>query len=194
MKLFITRHGETEENKQGVLQGHLPGKLSPEGIAQAKALAVRLRDEQFDCIYASDLARVVATAVEINRYHPHTPFSLTADLRERDFGEFAGVHKHDLPVNNVFDLEPQQGESRVVFYDRAQHIIDDLLIKHPQDRVLLICHGGIAQAIIARLLHKTYAEMSGMEKLGNTSLSVFEVGLDGKCQTIYYNSTTHLEV
>jgi len=45
MKLIITRHGETEENTKGIIMGHLPGKLTPLGIEQAKKVAQRLKNE-----------------------------------------------------------------------------------------------------------------------------------------------------
>ena len=46
MKLIIVRHGETEENKIGIIQGHLPGTLSVIGIEQAQKIALRLKDEK----------------------------------------------------------------------------------------------------------------------------------------------------
>ena len=46
MKLFLVRHGETEENQQGIMQGHMPGRLSEIGKLQAKKLALRLKNVQ----------------------------------------------------------------------------------------------------------------------------------------------------
>ena len=46
MKVILVRHGETEENKKGIMQGHIPGKLSKLGIEQAKRLAFKLKDEK----------------------------------------------------------------------------------------------------------------------------------------------------
>jgi len=43
MKLILTRHGETIENQKGIMQGHLPGHLSKQGVEQAKKLALRLK-------------------------------------------------------------------------------------------------------------------------------------------------------
>ncbi|MFQ6617233.1 MAG: histidine phosphatase family protein [Fidelibacterota bacterium] len=39
MKIYLIRHGETEENLRGIVQGHFPGKLTPKGIIQAEKLA-----------------------------------------------------------------------------------------------------------------------------------------------------------
>ena len=65
MKLILTRHGETVDNIKGILQGQNPGKLSENGIQQAKQLALRLKNENIDAIYSSDLARAADTAKEI---------------------------------------------------------------------------------------------------------------------------------
>ena len=61
MRIILTRHGETEENKKGIMQGHMPGNLSVEGINQAKKLGLRLKDENVSAVYSSDLKRAVDT-------------------------------------------------------------------------------------------------------------------------------------
>ena len=59
MKLILSRHGETLENQQHILQGQLPGTLSPLGIAQAERLAEMLQEETIDNIVSSDLPEVI---------------------------------------------------------------------------------------------------------------------------------------
>ena len=54
MELILSRHGETLENQQHILQGQLPGTLSPLGIAQAERLAEMLQEETIDNIVSSD--------------------------------------------------------------------------------------------------------------------------------------------
>ena len=54
--LILTRHGETLENRQHLMQGHIPGTLSPLGIQQAEELAVALQRKPIDVIVCSDLA------------------------------------------------------------------------------------------------------------------------------------------
>jgi len=57
MRLILVRHGETEENVAKITQGHMPSKLTKQGIEQAKKLALRLKDEKIDKIFVSDLKR-----------------------------------------------------------------------------------------------------------------------------------------
>ena len=73
MELILSRHGETLENQQHILQGQLPGTLSPLGIAQAERLAEMLQEETINNIVSSDLARSYNTAVAVARKHGLTP-------------------------------------------------------------------------------------------------------------------------
>jgi len=82
MKLILTRHGETIENQKGIMQGHLPGHLSKQGVEQAKKLALRLKHNEIDAIYSSDLKRAADTAKEIARYHKKIPINFVQELRE----------------------------------------------------------------------------------------------------------------
>ena len=75
MELILSRHGETLENQQHILQGQLPGTLSPLGIAQAERLAEMLQEETIDNIVSSDLARSYNTAVAVARKHGLTQVS-----------------------------------------------------------------------------------------------------------------------
>ena len=65
--LILTRHGETLENRQHLMQGHIPGTLSPLGIQQAEELAVALQGKPIDVIVCSDLARSYDTAMAVAR-------------------------------------------------------------------------------------------------------------------------------
>ena len=96
MKLILTRHGETVENKEGILQGWLPGKLTEEGIKQSKLAAQRLKDVKIDIIYTSDLKRCVDTANEIKKFHKNSKFIKEKALRERNLGIFTGKNKNEV--------------------------------------------------------------------------------------------------
>ena len=80
--LILIRHGETVWNREGRIQGHLDSPLTPEGITQAEACALRLKTEIIDHIIASDLERVRRTADILNASMKLPIFYETA-LRER---------------------------------------------------------------------------------------------------------------
>ena len=73
MRIILVRHGETEDNKKRIIQGHLPGKLSDKGIEQARKVANRLKNEKVDYIFSSDLDRAKSTAEEIAKFHQEKP-------------------------------------------------------------------------------------------------------------------------
>lgn len=68
-ELYLVRHGQTEENAAHILQGHMPGHLSHEGIAQAQALRDELKNIRFDALLCSDLKRCMDTAMILNEPH-----------------------------------------------------------------------------------------------------------------------------
>lgn len=55
--IYIVRHGETDENRQGIMQGHQNTLLNSEGLAQAQRVADALKSTPFDIAFSSDLSR-----------------------------------------------------------------------------------------------------------------------------------------
>ncbi len=80
IRIYIVRHGETEENKQKIIQGQLDTPLNSEGEKQANLVAKALRDIPFDVCYSSDLSRAASTAERILVHHSgvrlETPLAL----------------------------------------------------------------------------------------------------------------------
>jgi len=84
--LLLVRHGETDWNAEGRLQGHTDRPLNDFGRRQAAALAERLADDDIDAVYASDLARARETA-EILADRLGLAVVTDPDLRERNWGQ-----------------------------------------------------------------------------------------------------------
>lgn len=62
-KIYIVRHGQTEENRLRILQGQLDTQLNATGLAQAQEVALALKDTPFDVAYTSDLMRASVVRV-----------------------------------------------------------------------------------------------------------------------------------
>jgi probable phosphoglycerate mutase len=88
--LFLFRHGETDWNREGRLQGHTDTPLNPTGLAQAQALAESLRPHRLDAVVSSDLARAQTTA-QIVADALQVPLFIEAGLRETDVGLAEGL-------------------------------------------------------------------------------------------------------
>ena len=199
MKLILTRHGETVENAAGIIQGHLQGKLSELGKAQAKRLAQRLKNEKIDIIYSSDLTRAADTAKEIATYHPEIPLLLVKEIRERKHGDFDGRKRSEIDASaeeaslfTSITTAPKNGESWLQVYERARMFLGKLNQKHKKQTVLLVSHGGFIRAMICAIKSQPPEEIFNVAKIGNTSISIFEIRTDNyKIQQ--YNCAKHLD-
>jgi probable phosphoglycerate mutase len=82
-RVYIVRHGQTEENKQKIIQGHLDTILNYEGERQADLVATALKDIPFDVAYSSNLKRATDTAKRILVHHPGVEVQTHLAIRER---------------------------------------------------------------------------------------------------------------
>lgn len=168
--LILTRHGETLENKRHLMQGHIPGTLSPLGVQQAEALAVLLREIPIDCIVSSDLARSYDTAMVIGRLKGMT-VEPTFLLREIDWGPHTGGRLDRLDWANL----PEGCETLEQLFHRAGRFIAYLEERYEGRRVLAVGHGAINRAIVARLSGLEAVDMVGMPIMGNTECVEFNL-------------------
>lgn len=202
MRLIMTRHGETEENLECILQGHLPGHLTEKGREQAICLAKRLRDERIDVIYSSDLARAADTAREIARFHRGAPLMLVKELRERNLGELqgkrydeAGWDGEEMKERFFMKIEGQHDgvETWEEMRQRSEDFIHGLIKKHKDDSVLVVAHAGINNAIVYTITGKMTEELTGNAILGNTSITVFEIEEDRSHKIHLLDCAKHLD-
>ena len=189
MKLILTRHGETIENKKGVLQGQLPGHLSELGIKQAKKLALRLKDEKIDFIYSSDLARAADTAKEIIKYHKKTPVYFVKGLRERDHGKFNGKSSKEIDWDNL----PDDVETRSSVQNRVKEFLDNVYKKHPTSTVLFVAHGMVNKVLTTIIMNKHVDFVDELESQHNTAVNIFEIKEDKNHIVHLMNCVKHLE-
>ncbi len=151
MELTAVRHGETEENRNKIIQGQAHGKLSSDGLKQVEIVAKELSRESFDVIYSSDLHRCIATAQCIHAYHPGTPLQYDTMLREISFGAYQGqpsdsVDWESLPGSRLTRKVPD-GESWQDLSQRIVFLLNNIYPKHSHDKVLIVTHGGPMRVI-----------------------------------------------
>ncbi|WP_459187032.1 histidine phosphatase family protein [Parabacteroides sp. APC149_11_2_Y6] len=164
IELILSRHGETEENRQHILQGQMPGHLSETGKKQAGQLADLLENEPIDIIVCSDLARSYDTAMAIARRKGIEPIA-TPLLREMDWGIYTGKIAHELDFNSL----PESVESTEAQYKRAGAFIDFLKKEFPGKHILAIGHGGFNRAIITRLENRLPENILKLPIMKNTA-------------------------
>jgi probable phosphoglycerate mutase len=153
--LYFVRHGETEWNVEGRIQGHLDIPLSDIGLLQAAALGRRLASETFDAIYSSDLIRAYRTASPVVA-NPDNEIVRDPRLRERHLGVLQGLTgeealaKQPVAWKAFKSRDPatllEGGESLGAFYRRITDFVRDILQSHAGGRVLAVTHGGCLDA------------------------------------------------
>ncbi|XP_068163022.1 fructose-2,6-bisphosphatase TIGAR B isoform X2 [Antennarius striatus] len=121
LSLTLVRHGETQYNREKLLQGQgVDSLLSETGLQQAEAVGKYLRDIHFNNVYVSNLQRTIQTAeiiLQNNTHCPGTEMTLEPLLRERGFGLAEGRPKEDLKTmanaagQSCRDYTPPGGET-----------------------------------------------------------------------------------
>ncbi len=187
---FITllRHGESEGNSSGVLQGQADYPLTPSGMLQAQQLAHlwKVHGAQFDLIISSPLRRASQTA-EIIARELKVPLELNPTWMERNFGKLQGSSLDDIDqlqprVDYFHPYEPigGTGESQLDLYSRAGMAVQGLLRK-PAGAYLVVSHGGI--------INKALYIILGITPQGHYNSPIFHLGNTGYAQ-FRYNSAT----
>ena len=158
--LYITRHGETEENVRRILQGQMPGHLNQTGIQQAEDLRDKLKEQRFDAIITSDLKRAVDTAEIISQPHDGK-YMLEPLLRERDFG----IHTGGPYISISHALDPS-AETMEQVSQRAADFLNKMVLEHDGETVLAISHGlflRVLQAVFYGVETRAIARMENAE-------------------------------
>jgi broad specificity phosphatase PhoE len=140
--LLLARHGETDWNAEGRLQGHTDTPLNELGRRQARRLAEELSGDGIDAVYSSDLARARDTA-EIVAERLGLPVGLDPDLRERDWGTWEGLTGAERERVELV------GETTEAHRERTLRSLRSIASAHPKGRVLVVTHGGSMRRVQA---------------------------------------------
>lgn len=160
--LCIARHGETDWNALGILQGWIDVPLNQNGRSQALAMAATHAADSFAAIWTSPLVRSSATAETIARVLRLPPPLCHDGLKERNFGAIQGIPKSELAELNPVLLQQilkrnpavffEAGETMDEFADRVLGALTAIGEKHAGDRVLVIAHGWVMD-VVTRHIH-----------------------------------------
>lgn len=186
-KLYIVRHGESEGNVLGIIQGHRDFPLTARGKEQAAILARDLAGVTFMAVYASDLARAKETAA-IVASQKKLAVKTTALLRERHFGEFENdasvesqreliellkVHESVVTSERFKQKLREDIESDEEVVARCILFLREVAIAYANQNILVVSHSGMIRALLIHLGVFTYQDFNRI-KIPNASYIVLE--------------------
>lgn len=172
--IYFVRHGETDHNVLKISQGHYDSKLNQNGHEQAKAVAEKLKDYEFDIIYSSPLSRASVTADYINKYH-NKPVVYDDRLKEycsgiRQNTPYSQWSEQDL---QKFWANPKDYGAETIqeFYDRVQEFYKE--IEHSDKNILIVAHGGVYRNLMIYKLKLKVEYIKGYE-IDNCDIAVIK--------------------
>lgn len=172
MKLYIIRHGETDANSEGIIQGWLDYPINEKGAQQAAAAADSFLFK-VDVIFSSDLLRAKQTAQYFTNKFPDAEYYEDGRLRERYLGAAQGKHKDDqdwIELMAKDELKDVDGaETLVDFTSRIQSFIA-FLKETTYESVLIVSHGGT----IARMKHLAGGD-SSYKRVENATVDQLDI-------------------
>lgn len=192
MKIYLVRHGETDWNQAGLLQGQTDIALNAQGLEQAREAAERLKEVPFEIAFCSPLIRAKRTAETIIGDRKIT---LTTDerLRELNFGPWEGVDIRTIkdaasqPFTNPGSYIPPEGaESFAQLYKRSGEFVDQVLLplEGTYETVLVVAHGGVNRSILNPVQNIPVDDFWRMH-MGNCATAILDC-TDGKLSMLEY--------
>lgn len=200
--IYIVRHGETDYNRQGIIQGSgIDASLNEWGKAQAAAFFDAYQHVAFDKIYTSELVRTQQSVQQF--IDSGIPFEKHAGLNEISWGVYEG-HKPSSIDGEAYaqlmldwkegkvDRSTLGGETPLQVSNRQSQFLKYMLSKKEEDTVLIATHGRAMRILLASFSDKNLRHMDRFE---HSNLCLYKVEysyVDQQFSIILSNDITHL--
>lgn len=181
-RIFVARHGQNEDNANGILNGHRDEPLTSKGIEQAEEVAAKIAQAglSFDAVYCSPLVRAEHTAKIISSITNNPEPIIEPLLVERDFGVMTGVEQSKIEElcapeiikteTITYFLNPEGAETFPDLIERADELLDKIDSTHKDSDILLVTHGDIGKMIYAAYYKLPWKEVLMMFHFGNSEV------------------------
>lgn len=195
MKIYLVRHGETDWNQAGKIQGQTDIDLNEQGFAQAEEAAERLKEVPFEIAFCSPLIRAVHTAETIigNR---RIPLITDERLKEINFGPCEGVDIRTItkgtgePFSDPGSyIAPEGAESFAQLYARSGEFVKQVLLplEGKYETILVVAHGGVNRSILNPVMNIPVENFWHVH-MGNCATAVLECR-DGELTLLEYTDS-----
>jgi uncharacterized phosphatase len=187
MQICLLRHGETDWNSLGKVQGRDDIPLNIAGIEQVNEAAKYLKKFNWNIIITSPLSRAKMSAEIISKEVGNIKILEEIDFIERDYGAASGLTldeiKLSFPDGKWIETEP---------YEKLQSRTVNALIKYTKEYdgndIIIVSHGGTINSILKYLSENEIG--TGKTFLKNACITLLEK-TDDKIKIIYYNKTAN---
>ncbi len=199
-RLLITRHGQTKENVDRIIQGKKHGNVTDEGFKQITKLISRLKDEKIMKIISSDIPRCRITAEQISKEIPISIEYLSL-IREKDNGDWVGKSHSNIDwdsLQGAFETrKAPNGENLMEVLERGQKFITQIFerFKDENSTILVISHGAFLKVLIGHLLGMSISDSIFKLFIDHCSLTEIEFNKNYEkgYRLNYINETNHLK-
>ncbi|MBE6143995.1 MAG: histidine phosphatase family protein [Firmicutes bacterium] len=148
MKLYVLRHGETDENITGVMQGNMETVLNETGKNQAISVRKKVKEAKIDLVISSPKKRTLETALLAA---PNIPLIQDDRLLSRDHGEFQGMKRSEINLKEYWNIklnkQYEKAETMGEIFNRVSSLLNDISINYSDKTVLLVTHSGITRVL-----------------------------------------------
>lgn len=186
--IYLVRHGETDWNVNGVIQGQTDIPLNELGEIQATQCGKYLSEKDFNIIISSPLKRAKKSAQLINKFL-NLPIIYQDNLKERYFGIAEGQSKKDLIKQYPEQVYPNQ-EQRLSLNKRVMTELNKIIKTYPYKNVVIVAHGAVINSMLSSISNHLIG--SRITSLKNGSLTILNIK-----ESLWHiesaNQTIHLE-
>lgn len=179
MRICLIRHGETDWNVRGIIQGLTDTELNERGVKQAQKCAEYLSNEKWDAVISSPLNRAKQTA-KIIADQLDMKVQIMEEFIEKDYGRLAGL---SLQQQVQLNTDKQTAVTRKHIFCGLEH----LQLNKNRAKILLITHGDVIQLILSTL----FSDGIFNSLVKNASLTEIEYQ-DDIWKVKSFNQTNHL--
>jgi broad specificity phosphatase PhoE len=200
--IYLIRHGETEYNRLGIVQGSgIDADLNEAGMAQASAFYNAYRHVKFDKIYLSNLKRTYQSVQGF--IDEGLPFEKHIGLNEISWGEKEGRipnYQDDVYYKSLIKswqdgdvtLQSEGGESPLQVRERQTPVIEHILKNHQEETILIAMHGRAMRILLTTIFDQ---DLSAMDTWEHSNLCLYKLQYhypSEQFELISANNTAHL--
>ena len=201
MKIYLIRHGQTDWNLEGKIQGSHDVSLNETGSKQAELLAMGMDKRPVVQIFSSRQKRALETAQAVGR-RQHVAVTVIDGLEEVEFGEWEGKTWDEISreypeefkvwCTEPAEIVPPGGESRPQIYRRIGNALNEILRRSRGD-IAIVSHGAALAYMVSLMLEKELGDHDEII-VKNASISTVEYDREtGKFHMAEANDVSHLK-